>query len=45
VFCAVVEVLDSEVVEFYLVSDKGDVTFAGRAVRPVNPIAEARQLG
>jgi hypothetical protein len=37
VFWAIVEVVDSEVVEFYLISDKGDVTFAGRAVRPVDP--------
>ena len=36
-FWAIVEVLDTEVVEFYLISDKGDVTFAGRAVRPVDP--------
>jgi hypothetical protein len=37
VFWAIVEVLDTEVVEFYLISDKGDVTFAGRAIRPVDP--------
>ncbi|MEU8242074.1 hypothetical protein AB0C07_27795 [Actinoplanes missouriensis] len=37
VFWAVVEVVNSEIVEFYLISDKGDVTFAGRAVRPLDP--------
>lgn len=37
VFWAVVEAMQSEVVEFYSISDKGDVTFAGRTVRPVDP--------
>jgi hypothetical protein len=42
VFWAIVEVLDSQVVEFYLISDKGDVTFAGRAVRPLDPYRRSK---
>jgi hypothetical protein len=37
VYWVVVEIIDSQIIEFYLVSDKGDVTFAGRAARPVDP--------
>jgi hypothetical protein len=37
VYWVVIEAVDAEVIEFYLVSDKGDVTFAGRAARPVDP--------
>ena len=37
VYWAVIEAVDTQVIEFYLISDKGDVSFAGRAARPVDP--------
>ncbi|WP_020519342.1 hypothetical protein [Catelliglobosispora koreensis] len=36
-YWAVIEVADFEVIEFYLITDQGNVTFAGRAARPVSP--------
>lgn len=41
VFWAVIEVIDSEVIEFYLISDKGDVTFAAERSGPSIPLGAA----
>jgi hypothetical protein len=36
-YWAVIDITDFQVIEFFLITDKGDVTFAGRAARPVSP--------
>ena len=44
-FWAIVEVLDTEVVEFYLISDKGDVTLRAERSGLSIPIAGVSVVG
>lgn len=43
-YWVIVELVDSAAIEFYLVSDKGDVIFAGRAGRPPDPHSRGNEV-